>query len=315
MTVERFARREGQMFLLDLGRRAGADSGRRSGRLVFRERFRLFLRRQFPEWKLAELSAEAESRAQPLAGISRAPSCATASTAGPPSPARRRATRRAVLSFAPDLARLSSRARAAGRHRRPRDLRARGPRTLRRAAPSVPRPGCRALRAVHLRPRTKSSQRVDPQRSRQSRYTPRPCRRPEPNLPTAWSAIAALPGVERIPKHDGRVSLRVHGIEFAEIAGGELRFGLAERRPALPHHAGRDRAPRRGARASALATDEHPLYRQYPEAWLESQARAQIETLDARCSPIPSTARCPRSPGAIAAFSTCWPSTAPAGWS
>ena len=60
MTVERFARREGQMFLLDLGRRSGAELGKRSGRLVFRERFRLFLRRQFPEWTLAELSAEAD---------------------------------------------------------------------------------------------------------------------------------------------------------------------------------------------------------------------------------------------------------------
>jgi hypothetical protein len=58
MKVERFPRREGQLFLVDLGRRSGADLGRRSTRLVFRERFRLFLRRQFPEWNLAELSAE-----------------------------------------------------------------------------------------------------------------------------------------------------------------------------------------------------------------------------------------------------------------
>src|SRR5258708_36346000 len=59
LTVEHFARREGQMFLLDLARRGGAEMGKRSGRLVFRERFRLFLRRQFPEWTLAEVMAEA----------------------------------------------------------------------------------------------------------------------------------------------------------------------------------------------------------------------------------------------------------------
>ena len=58
MVVERFGRREGVVFLVDLGRRAGSELGRRSERLVFRERFRLFLRRQFPEWNLAELSAE-----------------------------------------------------------------------------------------------------------------------------------------------------------------------------------------------------------------------------------------------------------------
>src|SRR5215831_13209475 len=59
LIVERFGKREGRLFLLDLARRTGAEMGSRSGRLVFRERFRLFLRRQFPEWKLVELSAEA----------------------------------------------------------------------------------------------------------------------------------------------------------------------------------------------------------------------------------------------------------------
>ena len=69
LTVERFARREGQLFLLDLGRRSGAELGKRSGRLVFRERFRLFLRRQFPEWNLAEVSAEADLEHSPLARL------------------------------------------------------------------------------------------------------------------------------------------------------------------------------------------------------------------------------------------------------
>ncbi len=35
------------------------------------------------------------------------------------------------------------------------------------------------------------------------------------------------------------------------------------------------------ARSPEASDRRHPLYRQYPEAWLESQARAQIETLDA----------------------------------
>ena len=48
--------------------------------------------------------------------------------------------------------------------------------------------------------------------------------------------ITSLPGVERVLKNDGRASLRVHGIEFAEQSGGSLRFGLGERRPAREHH-------------------------------------------------------------------------------
>jgi hypothetical protein len=42
LIVERFGKRAGRLFLLDLARRTGAEMGSRSGRLVFRERFRLF---------------------------------------------------------------------------------------------------------------------------------------------------------------------------------------------------------------------------------------------------------------------------------
>jgi hypothetical protein len=59
LRVERFARTPGQVFLIDLARPSSRDWQRRGARLVFRERFRLFLTRQFPGWKLAEVSAEA----------------------------------------------------------------------------------------------------------------------------------------------------------------------------------------------------------------------------------------------------------------
>jgi hypothetical protein len=100
-----------------------------------------------------------------------------------------------------------------------------------------------------------------------------------------------LPGVERVVKHDGRASLRVRGIEFAELSGGELLFGLGERRPAREYHAGEiERLVEELDRARSPDAEDrgNPLYRQSPEAWLESQARAQIETLDASllCDPI-----------------------------
>src|SRR5215813_13035600 len=56
--VERFARAVGQMFLIDLARPEAQETSRRGGRLVFRERFRRFLTRQFPSWKLEEVSVE-----------------------------------------------------------------------------------------------------------------------------------------------------------------------------------------------------------------------------------------------------------------
>src|SRR6185295_16650584 len=46
------------LFLIDLARPAAQDWERRSSRLVFREQFREFLSREFPGWKIIELSAE-----------------------------------------------------------------------------------------------------------------------------------------------------------------------------------------------------------------------------------------------------------------
>ncbi len=289
LTVERFPKREGQLYLVDLKRRAGADMGRRSGKLVFRERFRLFLRRQFPEWNLVEVSAEANlefslSPAFPRAFL-RHGQHGWAAIACPPE-----GDVSALLAFG--LIWLSY-------------LRAREPSlTVEGLALYTPAGHERstALRLLCLDPAaarfelfTYSDEdfiaAVDPRDHGNLDTRLKPCSRPAPNHSAAWRAIAELPAVERIPLHDGRTSLRVRGIEFAELAGDDLLFGMAERRPARQHHAAEieslvDELDR--ARSPDAADRDHPLYRQYPEAWLESQARAEIESLDAslRCEPI-----------------------------
>src|SRR5262249_38157899 len=79
-------------------RRDGANRARRGSREIFRERFRLFLRRQFPDSKLAELSAGPDlenslSPAFPRAWLRRGPH-GWAAIACPPE-----ADAHAVLSF------------------------------------------------------------------------------------------------------------------------------------------------------------------------------------------------------------------------
>jgi len=282
LTVERFAHREGRMFVIDLARRAGADASRRSGRLVFRERFRLFLRRQFPEWKLAELSAEANlefslSPAFPRAFL-RHGQHGWAALACPPD-----GDAAAVVAFG--LIWLDY---LRGRERRV---------TMEGLAIYVPAgfEGAAALRLVCLDPEaarfelfTYSAEdfvgRVDPRDHGNLDTRLEPCRRADPNQAGPWLRLTTLPGVESVPKADGRLSLRVHGLEFAELAGSELRFGLAERRTAQPHHTAeieRLTEELNRARTAAFRDREHTLYRRSPEAWLESQVRRQIETIDA----------------------------------
>jgi hypothetical protein len=281
LTVERFAKRQGQVFLLDLARRSGADLGRRSGRLVFRERFRLFLRRQFPDWKLAELSAEADlehslSPVFPRAFL-RHGQHAWAAIACPPE-----GDSAAVLTFG--LIWLD--------YLRARERRV----TVEGLALYLPagHEVATAHRLACLNPDAARFElfrytgegfvaRVDPADRGNLDTRLDACRRPAPNRPEAWSRIASLPGVERVQRHDGRISLRVRGIEFAEIENGELRFGMAERVPADERHVAEiERLVAELDRARSHDGDRnHPLYRQYPEAWLESLARAGIETLDA----------------------------------
>ena len=126
LVVERFARSMGRMFLLDMARPDSQEASRRGGRLVFRERFRRFLTRQFPAWKLAEISAEQDLEHSLSPGFPRALlrkgrrdwlRSAAAPDGMDPS---------AILSFGLDLARLPAAPRAAHHDRAADPASARG---------------------------------------------------------------------------------------------------------------------------------------------------------------------------------------------
>ena len=289
LTVERFAKKQGSAYLLDLARRSGAELGRRTHRLMFRERFRLLLRRQFPGWTLAEISADPNleyslSPAYPRAFL-RHGQHGWAAIAAPPESDVSGALTFGLIWLA---------------HLRARERRV----AIAGLAIFVSAGDERAtaLRLRHLNPEaaqftlfTYTAQdqlaAVDPQDCGNLDTRLERCTRPVAGRHLergahSWTAITTHPAVESIPRHDGRTSLRVRGIEFATMEGADLLWGLnraSRRQPATERHLPEiarlvDELDR--ARSPHPETANHPLYRQFPEAWLESQARAQIETVD-----------------------------------
>jgi hypothetical protein len=103
--------------------------------------------------------------------------------------------------------------------------------------------------------------------------------------------LLAVDGVERRDRPDGSLSLAVRGMEFARVAGDELLFGFDRKHAAggEAHVAEAERLAQELARMrNWRAMDRgNPLFLRHPEAWLESQVRAQIETLDAMIHPHP----------------------------
>jgi hypothetical protein len=286
LIVEQFARKEGRLFLVDLARPSTHDFERRSERLVFRERFRQFLTRQFPDWTMAEISAEPNLEASlspsyPRAFLRRGQSGWAAIGAPPESdPA-------GLLTFG--LIWLD--------HLRRREKRL----AVEGLALYVPRghERCTSLRLAWLNAalaryelfaydENDFAAHVDAQDFGNVDTHVEICRRPASLGP--FERLVESPDVERVARHDGSVSLRVRGVEFAQASEHGFRFGLSQRAAAkerdLPEIA--RLAHELAERRSPGAEDrEHPLYRRNPEAWLESQVRAQIERVYAPLQPDP----------------------------
>ena len=288
LVAERFARKQGPLFLIDLARPSSHDWERRGTRLVFRERFRQFLSREFPDWTLAELSTEQDlehslSPAYPRALLKCGAAGLAAIGAGPealdPS---------GILSFG--LIWLD--------YLRRRDRRL----TIEGLVLFLPvgqeRTTC--LRVRLLNPKAARFEVFEySERDYAAHLDLRDfgnldtklelCRAPSTIHAQTLARFLAIEGVERIDVSDGESSLRVRGLEFARTHGEEILFGLADLVPARHgHYAEIEQLARELARLrSPRVSQRSGLSLQNPEAWLESQVRANIEMVDASLMPRP----------------------------
>jgi hypothetical protein len=291
LVVERFARHVGQMVLIDMARPESQETGRRGGRMVFRERFRSILTREFPSWKLTELSADPDlehslSPAFPRAFL-RGGNSGMAAIAAPPEGMdagfllsfgliwldylRRREKKVAIerlVLFLPAGAEQST------CHRLPY------------LDPNQVRCDVMAYSPEDF------AVRRDPRDYGNLDTKLETFRRASPEAQGWVDRLKLEPEVERVANNNGTVSLRVHGVEFARTSGNELLFGLRKRAAAREHNLAEIETLASELISLRSSGGDGLLYRQHPEEWLASQVRANIDRIDAglRTSPVYSQA-------------------------
>jgi len=300
LDVEHFGGRIGRLTLVDLAHPSSRGASRQTARLKYRERFRRSLLRQFPDWRIVELSTAPDlhhslSPSYPRALLCKGNTAMAAIGAAEDSLdpdgaltfgliwldyVRRRESRLSVRGLAIFLPEGRERTTC---HR------------LRYLDPSL------AAYTLFVHYASGAEDPVDALDRGNFDTRIEPCRVPLAGYRTEladWvERIAKLPGVERRDQPDGAVILAVRGLEFARASGGRLTFGIDQKHEALLDGPSNDEAHLReieflaqgleSMRHASRAGVGNPLYSRHPEAWLESQVRAGIETLDASLLPRP----------------------------
>ncbi len=285
LRIERFAKRSGTLSLIDLRRTGGQNLELRSTRLEFRDLFRRFLGRQFPAYKVAGLTTEADlehslSPAYPRA-LLRHGASAWAAVGASADPFHADGALTFGLIWLDYL------------RQREHSLVIQG---LILYLPAG-REKTTCLRLLFLDPAAAQyiafvytedgiEQRIDLRDYGNLDTRLEPCRRRLPShLDGLTQPICAMTGVESVDRADGELSLRVRGMEFARTVDGELLFGLSRKRNASSSNGGeiqRLASELSRFRCAEAADRLNPLYLRNREAWLEAQVRNAIEEIDAR---------------------------------
>ncbi|MDX2149715.1 MAG: hypothetical protein SFV54_03200 [Bryobacteraceae bacterium] len=286
LQVERFGKKRGTLVMVDMAARRGATELQRSDRHAFRERFRKQLLRQFPGWRLAELSAEADlhhslSPAFPRAML-RKGTGAWAAIAAPPDSRSPQAALTFGLIWLDYLRRRDPKVQVAG---------------LALFLPSD-RTMVTAQRLRWLDERQARFALFACGESGEHLVDLRDCGNLQTELGTAASGtfslpdslaekIAALPDVDVAWRGDG-VSFRVRGLEFARYAAGQVLFGVDSKYMASEDRFGEIAGFAQilaAARHADAANRRHPYFTRCPELWLESMVREDLGALDASLRP------------------------------
>jgi hypothetical protein len=303
LTVEKFGKKEGHVLLADLAAQRNASLPRRGERMIHREQFRRALNRQFPGWRISELTSE--------------PGLAHTLSPTYPRAWLRKGTSQAIAAIAASSAETADGVLTFGLiwldYIRKRETRI----TTFTLAVFLPE-GTEtdtALRLRYLDPSRLScelyvftndgyEERVDPADfcNLDTKVNPLQPRDLDAGGPANQleQAIRALDGVEAVELHDRSISFRVRGLEIARrTSEDEILFGIETHKIAATSHVAEIRELV-NTTSQLRSAENHGsiLFRRNPERWLESQVRARLDILDSSLCPEPIYGQVPAMAGA-----------------
>lgn len=284
LEISRLGDRRGRLLLLDQRRPSSEAACRQGGRRQFRERFRRFLSRQFPGWRIERLSTEPDLQ----------------HTFSPlyPRALLRQGVRAWAAIGAPADASLSDTALAFGLiwldYLRLRERRCSLAGLILFLPAGSQHTTCLRLRLLDARAASflvyvytpdGGESRIDPADFGNLDTRLARCESPSgQETPPPAAEIDAIPGLQRVAVSGGELSYRCNGLEIGRWRRGRLLVGIDGKRlvpgggatelRALAAQLGRLRSPAARDRAT-------PLFFRAPESWLESQVRESIHLLGA----------------------------------
>lgn len=279
LTTERFRAPEAELQIADLAAPGGRELSRKTSRIAFRERLRLMLAREWPEWRIEEVSGDAnleESLTTSfMRAFLRAGSGGMAVVAADPEAAGVAGVVAAGLIWL-DYLRRREKAFAIGRLLLYVPLGMERETAFRVSCLDQSKVDCKLI-AYDERDRAGA---IDPADVGNIDSTVPPCRRSAfPNAER--QEIPEMPEVDAVEMADGTVGLRVRGLEFARMSAGKISCGIARRRRSTVETAVAMAREIVRVRCAENSDRVHPFYSLNPEGWIESQVRIHPQTVDA----------------------------------